>query len=249
MMDAKTARLLDDPIWTALNMGNRALAEGGPLAWRFPPEVSPFAATADRTALSFKALATLVPPEGRIALTTIDRLARPAGLEIDVQAPVTQMVLNAPIARAKSEPQHVVLGAADVADVADMLDLTARTRLGPFGRRTIEFGQYIGIRIEGALASMAGERMRFGRFVEISAVCVDPAHRGKGYAALLMTRLAQQLQASELTPFLHVFADNANAIALYEKLGFTKRRILHLTVLCAAHVQPVGAHSISASIG
>jgi predicted GNAT family acetyltransferase len=95
-------------------------------------------------------------------------------------------------------------------------------------------GQYIGIRVEGALAAMAGERMRFGRFVEISAVCVDPDHRGKGYAAILVTRLAQRLQVQALTPILHVFADNASAIALYEKLGFAKRRTFHLTILRAA---------------
>jgi predicted GNAT family acetyltransferase len=78
---------------------------------------------------------------------------------------------------------------------------------------------------------MAGERMRFQRFVEISAVCTDPNHRGRGYAAFLVTRLAHELQARGLTPFLHVFADNESAIALYEKLGFTKRRSLYVTSL------------------
>jgi predicted GNAT family acetyltransferase len=228
MMDLQTTEQLDNPVWAALTTGNRALAEGGPLAWRYPPDIAPFAAVADRTALSFEALATLVPPEGRIALATIDPLVSPSALVVDMQAPIIQMVLEAPIASARSEPEHVVLGAPDV---PDMLDLTRRTRPGPFGPRTIEFGHYIGIRVEGALAAMAGERMRFGRFVEISAVCVDPDHRGKGYAAALMTRLARRLQAQALTPILHVFADNTSAIALYEKLGFAKRRTLHITVL------------------
>ena len=112
--------------------------------------------------------------------------------------------------------------------------LAGRTRPGPFGPRTIEFGLYIGIRVDTALAAMAGERMRFGRFVEISAVCVDPDHRGKGYAALLVTRLAKRLQAQGLTPFLHAFPDNGSAIALYEKLGFATRRILYVTILRSA---------------
>lgn len=231
MTDAQTTEQLDNPAWAALTTGNKALAEGGPVAWRYPPDIAPFAAIADRTALSFEALTTLVPPEGRIALATVDRLMPAAALADDRQAPIVQMVLNAAIAGVRTGPEHVVLGAPDV---ADMLDLTGRTRPGPFGPRTIELGQYIGIRVEGALAAMAGERMRFGRFVEISAVCVDPDHRGKGYAAVLMMRLAQRLQAQALTPILHVFADNASAIALYEKLGFAKRRTLHITVLRTA---------------
>jgi predicted GNAT family acetyltransferase len=230
MTDVKTTEQLDNPIWAALTTGNRALAEGGPLAWRYPPDIAPFAAISDRTAASFEALATLVRPHDRIALVTVDRLVPPPTLAVDRQATIVQMVLNAPIATARSEPEHIVLGAADV---ADMVDLTGRTRPGPFGPRTIKFGRYIGIRVEGALAAMAGERMRFGRFVEISAVCVDPNHRGKGYAAVLMGRLAQQLQAQALTPILHVFADNTSAIALYEKLGFAERRTLQLTVLAS----------------
>lgn len=234
MTKAQTPDPLDNPIWAALTTGNRAFAEGGPLAWRYPPAIAPFAAIADRTALSFAALARLTPPDDRIALATIDRLAPPAALAVDRQAQLLQMILNAPIASLRPAPEHVMLGAADV---ADMLDLAGRTRPGPFGPRTIEFGEYIGIRIDGALAAMAGERMRFGRFVEISAVCVDPDHRGKGYAAALTARLTQRIEAQALTPILHVFADNAGAIALYEKLGFVKRRHLHLTVLRTAPVE------------
>jgi predicted GNAT family acetyltransferase len=231
MTDAQTTEQLDNPIWAALTTGNKALAEGGPLAWRYPPDIAPFAAIADRTALPSRRWRHCCRPKGRIALATVDRLVPPLALAVDRQAPIMQMVLKTPIASVRSEPEHVVLGAPDV---ADMLDLTGRTRPGPFGSRTIEFGQYIGVRVEGALAAMAGERMRFGRFVEISAVCVDPDHRGKGYAAVLVTRLAQRLQAQALTPILHVFADNASAIALYEKLGFAKRRMFHLTILRAA---------------
>jgi predicted GNAT family acetyltransferase len=102
---------------------------------------------------------------------------------------------------------------------------------GPFGPRTRELGQYIGIRVDGALAAMAGERMRLDGFVEISAVCVDPEHRGRGYAALLVAWLVRKLREEGATPFLHVFPDNLSAIALYERLGFTARSALRLAVL------------------
>jgi ribosomal protein S18 acetylase RimI-like enzyme len=231
MTDTQTLEQLDGPVWAALTTGNAAVAEGGALARRYPPDIAPFAAIADSTDVAFQALAALVPAEGRLALVTTDQPVPPAALAVDRRAPILQMVLNAPIPQLRSDAEHVLLGPPDV---ADMLDLTGRTRPGPFGPRTIELGQYIGIRIDGALAAIAGERMRFGRFVEISAVCVDPRHRGKGYAAVLMTRLARQMQVRSLTPILHVFADNTSAIALYEKLGFAKRRTLQLTVLRAA---------------
>src|SRR4029077_20823029 len=110
----------------------------------------------------------------------------------------------------------IVLGPSDV---PDMLRLTQQTNPGPFGPRTHELGQYIGIRIDGALAAMAGERMRLDGCVEISAVCVSPEHRGKGYAAFLVAWLVRKLRGEGAMPFLHAFTDNL-AIALYERLGF-----------------------------
>jgi predicted GNAT family acetyltransferase len=73
--------------------------------------------------------------------------------------------------------------------------------------------------------------MRFGRCVEISAVCTDPAFRGRGFAAALTMRLAKRIQDQGLLPILHVFASNARAIALYERLGFATRRGFFITVL------------------
>jgi predicted GNAT family acetyltransferase len=85
------------------------------------------------------------------------------------------------------------------------------------GPRTHELAQYIGIRVDGALAAIAGERMRLDRCVEISAVCVSPDHRGKGYAAFLVAWLVHELREPGVTPILHVFTDNVSAIALYER--------------------------------
>jgi len=225
------AAALDDPVWAALTTEHRGLAEGGPLAWRYPAEVAPFAAIADRTARSFAALARLLPAERQVALATADRLAPPAVLAVDKEQAVLQMILEKPLPAPRPGPEPLLLGAADV---AEMLALAGRTRPGPFGPRTIELGRYIGIRAGGALVAMAGERMRFDRFVEISAVCVDPAFRGQGYAGLLLSRLAARIQGQALTPILHVFAENEGAIALYDKLGFATRRRLTITILHAA---------------
>ena len=230
MTSVDIADLLDEPVWAALTTGNRSLAEGGPLAKRYAPEVSPFAAVANRSPEAWIALAEIIPPSGRLALISTDALAAPPGLSIARQAPILQMVLPAAMRHMPPGPDHIVLGKANM---PEMLDLADRTRPGPFGPRTIEFGRYIGIRADGVLAAMAGERMRFDPFVEISAVCVDAGHRGKSYAASLVAELAADLQARGLTPFLHVFASNTGAIALYEKLGFVTRRELYVTSLQA----------------
>jgi predicted GNAT family acetyltransferase len=218
---------LDRPVWSALTTGDRRFAEGGSQALRFPPDIAPFGATADDSPEAFAALGALISRDGRVALVSVDKLKAHPGLEVVREAPIVQMVALAatPVSSQGFEP--LVLGAADV---PEMLDLAERTKPGPFGPRTHELGQYIGIRVDGALAAMAGERMRLDGCVEISAVCVSPEHRGKGYAALLVAWLVHKLREEGVTPFLHVFTDNP-AIALYERLGFAKRKTLRLTVL------------------
>ena len=121
-------------------------------------------------------------------------------------------------------------------DSSDMQQLVALTQPGPFMARTIELGRYIGIRQEGTLIAMVGERMRFGGFVEVSAVCVHPDHRGKQLAHMLTADLCARIASDGDIPFLHVFVGNAGAIALYEKLGFVKRQRLHVTGLTLAPV-------------
>jgi predicted GNAT family acetyltransferase len=122
----------------------------------------------------------------------------------------------------------------DSADVQDMLALVQKAKPGPFGTRTCEMGNYIGIRDQGRLIAMAGERMRIDGFVEISAVCVDDDWRGKGLAGRLMNILRKEIAQRGETPFLHVFSHNTTAIGLYERLGFELRRAFVLTRLSHA---------------
>ena len=108
--------------------------------------------------------------------------------------------------------------------VDDMLDLVQSTRPGPFRRRTIELGTYLGIRRDGTLIAMAGERMHPPGWSEISAVCTDPEFRGEGLASRVMLAVVEVIRRRGDLPFLHAAADNTSAIRLYENLGFTHRR-------------------------
>jgi ribosomal protein S18 acetylase RimI-like enzyme len=128
----------------------------------------------------------------------------------------------------KPDPEAVRLGPDDVPEI---LDLISRTEPGPFLPRTIELGTYLGVRHDGALVAMAGERMRPPGWTEISAVCTDPAYRGRGLAGRLVRAVAAGIVERGDTPFLHAAATNETAIRLYRSLGFTQRRPMTFLLL------------------
>jgi predicted GNAT family acetyltransferase len=125
-------------------------------------------------------------------------------------------------------PRMVTLGASDVPAMAALVELT---KPGPFGPRTHELGAFLGIKIDGRLVAMTGERMKPGNYTELTAVCVHPDYRGRGYAQALLAAVSQQILARGEIPFLHVFSNNDSAIALYRRQGMEIRRSIHVTVL------------------
>ena len=118
-----------------------------------------------------------------------------------------------------------------VDDVPAMIELTALTKPGPFYARTHELGTFLGIRVDGQLVAMIGERMKPANYTEITAVCVHPSHRGRGYGQMLLSAISRQIVWRGEIAFLHVFTSNHSAIALYRRQGMEIRRRLHVTVL------------------
>ena len=112
-----------------------------------------------------------------------------------------------------------------------MIELTALTKPGPFGSRTHELGTYLGIRWQGKLVAMAGERLKVPGHTEVSAVCTHPEHTGKGYAGILMSEVMKCIRDRGETPFLHVREDNVRAVEIYKRLGFRQRKRGHFAVL------------------
>ena len=81
---------------------------------------------------------------------------------------------------------------------------------------------------------LTDERMLLPGWAEVSGVCTWPQFRRRGLAPLLMGRVMRGFAARGDRPFLHCFAHNTGAIALYEKMGFRRRAELALTVLALA---------------
>jgi len=212
---------LDNPAWHALQGPHRALGTVVSGAARYLPDVTPFAALPDDPqAADWQALRSLVGPTG-VAVLFRDQVRTPTGWQELFRMPTVQMI--GPAAEQGGSARAEPLG---VADVDEMLALVGRTRPGPFGRRTIELGSYLGIRERGALVAMAGERMRVPGHTEISAVCTDDVQRGRGLASELMRVLVAAIVARGDVPFLHAVAENVGAIRLYETLGFSTRRLV-----------------------
>jgi ribosomal protein S18 acetylase RimI-like enzyme len=223
---------LDNPAYAALTTRQADLAEVRGRVRRYPPDVAPFLAMPrEPTADDWCDAADLVGPGGVAGLVHDD--APPDGWSEARRFGVTQMIAS----DATGEPdlEAVVLTAADV---PDMLELAAATEPGPFLERTIVLGTYLGLRREGVLVAMAGERMHMDGWTEISAVCTLPAFRGQGFASRLMSDLIARTRARDERPFLHVMTTNASAIAVYETLGFTARRTATITALAHGDAGP-----------
>lgn len=218
---------LDRPIWSALTTRQKHLAEGGARALRYPVAMTPFADMVDMSAASFAALGDLLSGSQVAALFTPEAVDVPAGFKV-VLAETGEQMIGSPVDSPLRNAEIVRLGAADV---PGMMALTALTKPGPFALRTHELGTFLGIRAGGDLVAMAGERMKPGNFTEMTAVCVHPDHRGRGYAQALLAAIARQIEARGEIPFLHVFSNNASAIALYQRQGMKIRRRLHVTAL------------------
>ena len=218
---------LDHPIWTALTTRQRALAEGDGRARRYPIDVTPFADMPDLSPANFAALAALMSPTDIAVLFTPDAVMPPMGFKV-MLAETGEQMIGTPIETPANGVDIVTLG---VDDVPDMIELTTLTKPGPFSTRTHELGTFLGIRVDGQLAAMIGERMKPDNYTEITAVCVHPSHRGRGYGQLLLSAISRQIVARGEIPFLHVFTSNHSAIALYRRQGMEIRRRFHVTVL------------------
>jgi ribosomal protein S18 acetylase RimI-like enzyme len=213
-------------VHAALSGAQARFAQVRGQALRYPADVAPFLALpSEPSPQDWRDAAGLVPPGTNAAIVHVG-LDVPETWKIVREFDVVQMI-GAHV-HGVDEPEAMFLNAADV---PEMLELTRQTNPGPFLDRTIELGDYLGIRRGGELVAMGGERLHFDGWTEISAVCTAPTHRGHGMASRLVGALIADIQRRSERAFLHVLTTNTSAIRLYEKLGFRERRRLTISVL------------------
>lgn len=220
-----TDHLLDNPAWESLTTDHARFNTGEGLVRRYQPDVSPFAALETMNAASLEALRDCVHASGAVVLAraahSYSGFEVPSGLRSVWDRAAIQMVFAGDTPKVNGSHEIDLLRAADA---SEMLALALLTKPGPFAAQTHEMGHYWGVRSEGRLIAMAGERLRQPGFTEISAICTHPDHQGKGLGRALTLHVIRAILERGETPFLHVFSDNEPAIALYERLGFRWRQ-------------------------
>jgi len=219
---------LNNPVWHALAGPQANWAERKGRAVRFVPDAAPFFAIGRAAPEAYADLRVILRNAAEARLFRPHPEATPKGWRKTFEKPILQMVLPATVGLPPDAPGICALGRGDR---ADMMELARTTKPGPFGPRTHELGAYIGIRRDGRLVGMAGERFRLQGHTEISAVAVDPSWRGQGFGRALTAALASAIRRAGKIPLLHVFADNTPALKLYESIGFTTRAELTIVWL------------------
>ena len=228
MMDESDFSLLDNPIWSSLNTRHARFAEANGSARRYRSEIGPLSGVRQPSRDAFAELAALLA-EGDLAVLFLhDRGDFPAGWDVVRDGTLVQMVCPAQPEKSELAERIVRLGPEDV---SEMVALAKLTEPGPFREGTPTLGGFVGIRLDGRLAAMAGQRLSPSGFTEVSAVCTHPDFRGRGFARALVAAVARNIFDAGDVPFLTSFEANAGAIRVYEQVGFAIRRRFELAVV------------------
>jgi GNAT superfamily N-acetyltransferase len=212
--------VLDNIFWHALSGPQARFAQGAGGARRYAPGFSPILAFADPEQPDFDALLPFCAP-GESFYTDGWSGPAPVGWHVELESTMFKMLWDGELPPADTALEALRLGPADVEQA---LELTALTRPGPFGPRTLELGDYFGVFDGARLLAMAGERAFAGDLREVSGICTHPQAQGRGLARRLTAKFIRRQLLRGETPFLHVMRGNEGARALYRRMGFVEVR-------------------------
>jgi len=121
---------------------------------------------------------------------------------------------------AAAEHEVVALGAVDLPEVEAFY--AAAYPGNWFDARMLHTERYLGIRIDGELAAIAGLHVHSLRYkiAALGNIATHPRHRRRGLAYLVTRALCRRLLDEVDVIGLNVDRENAGAIDLYRRLGF-----------------------------
>jgi ribosomal protein S18 acetylase RimI-like enzyme len=222
-MDKRQLKLLDNPVWNALQTEHLPYTVGTRSVQRYPHQMLPFVACAHPASADLNQLEPWTA-KGELLYLVGEPAKLPANWSNTVKLDCLQMIcplLKSPVA---DETIEILLLAPK--DIPELIELIHYVQPGYFLKDTPLLGRYFGIRQGQKLVAVAGERLRIAGFTEISAVCTHPSFTGRGFAKMLVAHLVRLNLLEGTLPFLHVLSTNTRAIQVYQQLGFKERRTI-----------------------
>ena len=213
---------LENPAWYALNSHHRQFALGNEIVKRYQPEIAPFVAFKPGHENEFGQLNEWLRP-GEIFYFIGDASFFPASWKIEKELDCVQMICEHPVPTREYENIIHLLTSAESRALYDLIQLV---QPGYYVELTRLLGRYFGIYAKDQLVAVAGERLRFDGYTEVSGICTLPDFTGRQLAHQLTTHVTNLNLASGNKVFLHALRSNTRAIRLYEHLGFSVRRYL-----------------------
>ena len=222
-MPAKYKKL-DNPAWHSLTETHTAFALGTSALKRYDPEIVLFSGYDPAAKNIFKQLDKVFNPNDSFFL--FDQFpVLPANYRVETIVQCLQMVCQTPV-HANITENLVLL---DETNSEEMYALVSQVFPGYYLPNSRLMGDFFGIFKDEKLVAMAGERLCMDGLTEISAVVPHPDWLGRKFAQQLVTHLNHKNIEQGIIPFLHTGSGNERAIAIYELLGYTKRRIIPVT--------------------
>lgn len=149
--------VLDNPVWHMLCHDLAAHSIGTALAKRCNPEIFPAFALANHSDATFADLAHLCGPGEGLGILEADPPQEIPGFEVTGNWHFNQLVCQQRTLIPAHNEDIVELSPADSADVLQLIELT---QPGPFFPGLLTTNRFVGIRQQGRLIAMAGERFR-----------------------------------------------------------------------------------------
>jgi GNAT superfamily N-acetyltransferase len=212
---------LDNPAWYSLTETHKHFALGNEEIKRYPENIAPFVAFHSDKKNILNQLDKWMNP-GESFFIIGDLPALPSNFIIENSLVCTQMLCTENISLTTTSEIEKL----DEADDEQMISLINLVLPGYYKPGTRLMGDYFGIRHNGELVAMTGERMCMDGLAEISAVVTHPDFTGRGYAQQLVAHTSNKNLAAGIIPFLHTGERNERAIKIYTHLGFKQRRII-----------------------
>ena len=219
-MNANPDHPLDNPAWYALNSHHHEFALGNEVVKRYRPEIAPFVSCKPGHEGEFDQLNQWLS-EGEIFYFIGDASSFPGSWRVEKELECVQMTCEQPIPAKEYSSEIHPLTSGESKQLYDLIQLV---QPGYYIEQTRLLGRYFGIYVDQQLVAVAGERLRFDGYTEVSGICTHPDFTGRQFGHQLTTHVTNLNLTAGNKVFLHALRSNTRAIRLYEHLGFTLRR-------------------------